>query len=111
MAGLTAWQAVFEHARLRPGHRVLINLAHGVPASVTELADSFVSVTQPVEHPRAVRFVARNDPGRLAEPVTLIDKGVVTVEGETRPLAALLGVHRAAERGLVRGKVTLSVEG
>ncbi|MEV0584382.1 hypothetical protein [Nonomuraea sp. NPDC050310] len=55
--------------------------------------------------------MARNEPGQLAEPVTLIDKGVVAVEAETRPLTALLGVHRAAERGLVRGKVTLSVEG
>ncbi|MET9343241.1 zinc-binding dehydrogenase [Nonomuraea sp. NPDC003804] len=168
VAGLTAWQAVFEHARIGPGSRVLINgagggvglfsvqlakhagahvvatasprsaaavrtlgadevvdytstdlpggsdvlinLVPGVPASVTGLARRFVSITEPIEHPRAVRFVARNDPGQLAELVALIDKGVVKVEADARPLESLADVHRAAERGAVRGKVILKVE-
>ncbi|MFF3665369.1 alcohol dehydrogenase catalytic domain-containing protein [Microtetraspora malaysiensis] len=168
VAGLTAWQAVFEHARVGRGTRVLINGAGGgvglfavqlakhagayvvatagprsaaavralgadevvdytsaplpggndvlinlvadVPASVTRLAKEFVSITQPIEHPRAVRFVARNDPGQLAELAALIDKGVVHVTADVRPLESLADLHRAAERGLVRGKVVLNVE-
>ncbi|MFC4014312.1 alcohol dehydrogenase catalytic domain-containing protein [Nonomuraea purpurea] len=168
VAGLTAWQALFEHARIGRGSRVLINGAGGgvglfavqlakhagahvvatagprsaaavralgadeivdytsaplpggndvlinlvadVPASVTRLAERFVSITRPIEHPRAVHFVARNDPGQLAELVALIDKGVVGVQADVRPLEALAEVHRAAERGLVRGKVIVKVE-
>ncbi|MBB5081844.1 alcohol dehydrogenase catalytic domain-containing protein [Nonomuraea endophytica] len=168
VAGLTAWQAVFEHARIGPGSRVLINGAGGgvglfavqlakhagayvvatasprsaaamlalgadevvdyttaplpsgndvlinlvaeLPASVTRLAEEFVSVTRPIEHPQAVHFVARNDPGQLAELVALIDKGVVDVEVDARPLAALADLHRAAERGNVRGKVTVNMD-
>ncbi|WP_228638040.1 alcohol dehydrogenase catalytic domain-containing protein [Microtetraspora sp. AC03309] len=168
VAGLTAWQAVFEHARIGRGSRVLINGAGGgvglfavqlakyagahvvatagprsaaavralgadevvdytsvplpggndvlinlvadVPASVTRLAKEFVSITQPIEHPRAVQFVARNDPGQLAELVALIDKGVVHVNADVRPLESLADLHRAAERGLVRGKVIVEVE-
>ncbi|WP_245658100.1 zinc-binding dehydrogenase [Microtetraspora malaysiensis] len=168
VAGLTAWQAVFEHARIGRGTRVLINGAGGgvglfavqlakhagayvvatagprsaaavralgadeivdytsaplpggndvlinlvadVPASVTRLAKEFVSITQPIEHPRAVRFVARNDPGQLAELAALIDKGVVHVTADVRPLESLADLHRAAERGRVRGKVVLNVE-
>ncbi|MGW2161314.1 alcohol dehydrogenase catalytic domain-containing protein [Nonomuraea sp. NPDC001699] len=169
VAGLTAWQAVFEHARIGPGSRVLINGAGGgvglfavqlakhagayvvatagprsaaavralgadeivdytaaplpggndvlinlvadFPASVTELAEEFVSITRPIDHPRAVRFVARDDPGQLAELVALIDQGVVDVETDVRPLESLADVHREAERGLVRGKITLTVAG
>ncbi|WP_230879831.1 alcohol dehydrogenase catalytic domain-containing protein [Planomonospora sp. ID67723] len=168
VAGLTAWQAVFDHARIGRGSRVLVNGAGGgvglfavqlakhagayvvatasprsaaavralgadeivdytiaplpggndvlinlvadVPASVTELAEEVVSITQPIEHPRAVQFVARNDPGQLGELVALIDKGVVDVKVDTRPLESLTDLHRAAERGLTRGKVTLKVE-
>lgn len=168
VAGLTAWQAIFEHARIGRGSRVLINGAGGgvglfavqlakhagahvvatasprsadavqalgadeivdytttalpggndvlinlvadVPASVTELANEFVSVTQPIEHPRAVRFVARNDPGQLSELVALIDRGVVEVQADARPLESLADLHREAERGVIRGKVTLRVE-
>ncbi|WP_205304364.1 alcohol dehydrogenase catalytic domain-containing protein [Nonomuraea montanisoli] len=168
VAGLTAWQAVFEHARIGPGSRVLINGAGGgvglfavqlakhagayvvataaprsaaavralgadevvdytttplpggndvlinlvaaVPASVTALAEEFVSISQPIEHPRAVQFVARNDPSRLTELVALIDKGVVDVTAEVRPLESLADLHRAAERGAIRGKVVVEVE-
>ncbi|WP_285709361.1 zinc-binding dehydrogenase [Microtetraspora sp. NBRC 16547] len=168
VAGLTAWQAVFEHARIGRGSRVLINGAGGgvglfavqlakhagahvvatasprsaaavralgadevvdyttaplpggndvlinlvadVPASVTRLAREFVSITQPIEHPRAVQFVARNNPGQLTELVALIDKGVVDVKADARPLESLADLHRAAERGLIRGKIILKVE-
>lgn len=168
VAGLTAWQAVFEHARVRRGSRVLVNGAGGgvgmfavqlakhagahvvatasprsaaavralgadelvdyttsrlpggndvlinlvpdVPASVTGLAREFVSITRPIEHPRAVQFVARNDPGQLTELVALIDEGVVHVEADAHPLESLADLHRAAERGLLRGKVVVRVE-
>ncbi|MFI6290990.1 alcohol dehydrogenase catalytic domain-containing protein [Nonomuraea sp. NPDC050790] len=167
VAGLTAWQAVFEHGRVGPGDRVLvngagggvglfavqlakhagayvvatasprsaaavralgadevvdytaaplpggndllINLVAGAPA-LTGLAGAFVSITHPIDHPRAVHFVARNDPGQLAELVALIDKGVVGVEAGARPLESLADLHRAAERGEIRGKVAVTIE-
>ncbi|MFC7531921.1 NADP-dependent oxidoreductase [Actinoplanes sp. GCM10030250] len=38
IAGLTAWQAVFEHAHLSPGHRVLINGAGAIGRLAIQLA-------------------------------------------------------------------------
>lgn len=167
VAGLTAWQAVFEHAHIGPGSRVLINgagggvglfavqlakyagahvvatasprsaaavaalgadevvdytttrlpdgndvlinLAPDIPASVTRLANEFVSITQPIEHPHAVQFLTRNDPDQLTELVALIDRGVVHVNVEVRTLESLADLHRAAERGHIRGKVIVQV--
>lgn len=179
VAGLTAWQAVFEEAAVRPGERVLVNGAGGGVGSFAvqlarhagatviatagprsaeavrghgahfvvdytreRLADAIgepvdvllnlagippetaaglgalvrpggriVSAATPVEAPEGVtstHFVARNDVGRLAELAALVDGGVVTVDiSETRPLAEIAEVHRAAEAGGVRGKVLL----
>ncbi|GGR12677.1 NADPH:quinone reductase [Actinoplanes ianthinogenes] len=168
IAGLTAWQAVFEHAGLQPGQRVLINGAGGGvggfavqlakhagayviatasprsadvvrnqgadevvdytrgplpggadavlnladvgPAQVAELRAGLraggvlVSVTVPV----GVHFVARNDPGQLAELAALIDAGVIRVDvSGSRPLTELAAVHRDAEAGRLRGKTIL----
>lgn len=100
----------YTTAPLPDGNDVLINLVADVPASVTRLAEQFVSITRPIEHPRAVQFVARNDPGQLAELVALIDKGVVDVQAAARPLEDLADLHRAAERGDVRGKIIVTVE-
>jgi len=179
VAGLTAWQAVFEQARVRPGERVLINGAGGGVGSFAvqlarhagatviatagprsaeavrghgarlvvdytrdALADAIgepvdvllnlagiapetaaglgvlvrpggriVSAATPVEAPDGVtstHFVARNDVAQLAELSVLVDRGVVTVDvSETRPLAEIGEVHRAAEAGAIRGKVVL----
>ncbi|GAA4604095.1 NADP-dependent oxidoreductase [Actinoplanes octamycinicus] len=169
IAGLTAWQAVFEHAEVKPGQRVLINGAGGGvggfavqlakhagayviatasprsaeavrgqgadevvdyrstplpggadavlnlvdigPAQVAELLSKvrpggvLVSVTVPV----GVHFVARDDPGQLAELVALIDAGVVRVDiAGSRPLTELAAVHRDAEAGRLRGKTILT---
>nr|WP_089295751.1 NADP-dependent oxidoreductase [Actinoplanes regularis] len=166
VAGLTAWQAVFEHAEIRPGQRVLINgagggvggfavqlaryagayviatasprsagtvreqgadeivdytttplpagvdvvlnLAHLEPprvAEISSLAPVLVSVTVPVGR----HFVARNDPGQLAELVALIDAGVVRVDvAGCRPLTELAAVHRDAEANRLRGKTVLT---
>ncbi|MFI6906971.1 alcohol dehydrogenase catalytic domain-containing protein [Nonomuraea sp. NPDC050394] len=88
-----------------------ITLPHtlGWDVAGTVITGAFVSITRPIGHPRAVHFVARNDPGQLAELVALIDKGVVDVEVSARPLAALADLHRAAERGNIRGKVTVNM--
>ncbi|BCY10579.1 hypothetical protein L3i22_056670 [Actinoplanes sp. L3-i22] len=166
IAGLTAWQAVFDHAKLAPGMRVLINgagggvggfavqLARHAGAHVTATASArsaaavraqgadevvdysttplpagpfdavlnlvhleperagtlvalggvLVSITLPV----GLHFVARNDPGQLAELVALIDAGIVRVDvAAVRPLTELPAVHRDAEAGRLRGKTVL----
>ncbi|GIG64893.1 NADP-dependent oxidoreductase [Phytomonospora endophytica] len=179
VAGLTAWQAVFEQAGIRAGERVLINGAGGgvgsfgvqlarhtgatviatagprsaetvrrhgahlvvdyttgdIAGHVGEPVDvllnlagippetaaglgalvrpggRIVSAATPVEAPEGVtstHFVARNDTAQLAELAALVDAGVVTVDiSDTRPLAELAEVHRAAEAGGIRGKVLL----
>ncbi len=166
IAGVTAWQAVFEHARIVAGQRVLVVgagggvggfvvqlakhagayvLATAAPRSAAAVAaqgaDEILDytaaplaeqVTEPVDVllnlvPRAApelarpagvlvsitgpegrHFVARNDPGDLAALVALVDAGVVRVDvSATRPFTDLPAVHRAAEEGLIRGKVLL----
>ncbi|WP_308250627.1 alcohol dehydrogenase catalytic domain-containing protein [Nonomuraea rhizosphaerae] len=167
VAGLTAWQAVHEHAHVSPGRRVLIvgagggvgmfavqlaklagatviavagphsdaaarrygadevidraavpppvdvvlNLAvigPGQAAALAALDALIVTVTVPIDSPRARHFVTRNDAAQLAELVALIDKGELTVEvAESRPLSALADVHRRAEAGQLHGKVVL----
>ncbi|SPT59436.1 NADP-dependent oxidoreductase [Actinomadura madurae] len=181
VAGLTAWQAVFEHARLGPGTRVLVNGAGGgvgmfavqfarhagahviatasprsaervrgygaeqvidytrerphevldrpvdvalnlaaiPPKEAAELCravrpgGALVSITVPVEPSAGAQvttehFVARNDLDRLAELVTLVDKGVIRVDvAAARPLAEVAAVHRDAEAGRGSGKTIL----
>ncbi|MEU8122210.1 NADP-dependent oxidoreductase [Spirillospora sp. NPDC049024] len=181
VAGLTAWQALFEHARVGPGTRILVNGAGGgvgmfavqlarhagahviatagprsadrvrglgaaqiidhtrtpphqaldrpvdlvlnlvpvPPAAAGALCravrpgGSLVSITVPVTPPAgsgvtSAHFVARNDPGQLAELVSLIDAGVVRVDvTAARPLTDLPAVHRDAEAGRTSGKTIL----
>ncbi|TDC56867.1 NADP-dependent oxidoreductase [Actinomadura sp. KC345] len=181
VAGLTAWQGLFEHARLGPGTRILINGAgggvgmfavqlaahtgahtiatagprsaervrgHGAgqiidytrypvhealdapvdvvfnlaaipPGDAAELCGvirpggSLVSITVPVEAPSgagvtSTHFVARDDPGQVAELVALVDAGVLRVDiSAAVPLAELAAVHRDAEAGLTGGKTII----
>ncbi|MCD2114936.1 hypothetical protein LQ384_28035 [Rhodococcus rhodochrous] len=89
---------------------MLINLVPDVPDTMTQLASDFVTITEPIDHPRAIQFVARNDPGQLTELVALIDNGVVEVQADARPLESLADLHREAERGAIHGKVILTME-
>jgi NADPH:quinone reductase-like Zn-dependent oxidoreductase len=106
VVGLTAWQALFEHAGLTAGQRVLINGAGGAvgdyavqlaksagadviatagPRSKVSLADQVIdytttdvvaAVTEPVD---VVLNLAPVDPAQLAALVTLIRDGGVLV--------------------------------
>lgn len=161
VAGLTAWQAVFEHARVRPGERVLIVGAGGgvgmfavqlakhagatvvatasprsaaavralgadevvdhtreplpdgndvvlnlAPAPPPILGERVVTITHPAEG--ATHFVARNDPGHLAELVGLVDAGLIRVHiSETHTLRDLPEIHARAESGQIRGKIII----
>ncbi|SPL95368.1 Oxidoreductase [[Actinomadura] parvosata subsp. kistnae] len=158
VAGLTAWQAVHEHARVEPGRRVLVNGAGGgvgtFAVQLARLAGAHVIATASPRSAAAVRrlgadevidytttplpadvdvllnlipatnapgspvtvsiaggeghFVMRYDPAQLAALAALIDEGGLTVEiSESHPLPALPRVHRRAEAGDLRGKVTL----
>lgn len=172
VAGLTAWQAVFEHARIAPGTRVLVNGAGGgvgmfavqlakragatvvatasprsaaavrrhgadevvdyttnelpggmdvvlnlaavAPEAARRLAGlvrpggRIVTVATPVDSPLATHFVARNDPTQLGELASLVDSGALSVEiAESHPLTSLHDLHRRAESGRTRGKITV----
>ena len=105
VAGLTAWQALFEHAGLSTGQRVLINGAGGavggyavqlakragayvigtasprsagraVAAGADRVVEDAAVVTEPVD---VVLNLAPVDPARLAALVTLIRPGGVLV--------------------------------
>jgi NADPH:quinone reductase-like Zn-dependent oxidoreductase len=173
VAGLTAWQAVHEHARVTPGQRVLVNGAGGgvgmfavqlaklagahvtatasprsaaavrrlgaddvidytttpLPADVDVLLNLIPAAHEPAGHTRTTvpageaagqarttvsiaggdgHFVMRYDPGELAALAALIDDGALTVEiAESHPLAELAQLHRRAEAGDLRGKITI----
>ncbi|MEV4083781.1 zinc-binding dehydrogenase [Nonomuraea fuscirosea] len=50
----------------------------------------------------------RADPGQLTRLAELIDEGGLLVEvAESHPLSGLADVHRRAEAGDLRGKITL----
>jgi NADPH:quinone reductase-like Zn-dependent oxidoreductase len=167
VAGLTAWQALHEHAHVTPGRRVLVNgagggvglfavqlaklagahvtgtasprstaavrrlgadevidytaaplprdldvllnlipLADGTAAELAGLARVTVSIATPIEG--GAHFVMRADPGQLTRLAELIDEGGLMVEvAESHPLSGLADVHRRAEAGDLRGKITL----
>lgn len=167
VAGLTAWQAVFDHARITQGQRVLINGAGGgvgvfavqfaklagahvtatasprsaaavkqhgadevidytavplpgdmdvllnlipVPEDAARelagLARMIVTIATPIEG--GTHFVMRNEPEQLARMAALIDAGNLAVEiAESHPLSELAEIHRRAESGDIRGKITI----
>ncbi|MGR6923674.1 alcohol dehydrogenase catalytic domain-containing protein [[Actinomadura] parvosata] len=170
VAGLTAWQAVHEHARVEPGRRVLVNGAGGgvgtfavqlaklagahviatasprsaaavrrlgadevidytttpLPTDVDVLLNLIPATNQPTTNDPATNtpatrgrtvvsiaggaghFVMRYDPAQLTALAALIDEGRLTVEiAESHPLPALPRIHRRAEAGDLRGKVTV----
>ncbi|MFD0467247.1 alcohol dehydrogenase catalytic domain-containing protein [Nonomuraea thailandensis] len=158
VAGLTAWQAVREHARITPGARVLVNGAGGgvglFAVQLAKLAGAHVIATASPRSAAAVRrlgadevidyttaplpadvdvllnlvpggpagqsrttvsiaggdghFVMRYDPDELAALAALIDEGRLTVEiAESHPLTELARLHRRAEAGDLRGKITV----
>jgi NADPH:quinone reductase-like Zn-dependent oxidoreductase len=167
VAGLTAWQAVHEHARIAPGQRVLINGAGGgvglFAVQLAKLSGARVTATASPRSAEAVRrlgadevidytagplpggmdvllnlaavpedtaralaglgrvtvtiatpiaggthFVTRDDLGQLAELAALIDKGGLVVEvAESHALSELPEIHRRAESGDIRGKITI----
>ncbi|MBB6555325.1 alcohol dehydrogenase catalytic domain-containing protein [Nonomuraea rubra] len=65
VAGLTAWQAVHEHARLTPGQRVLVNGAGGgvgmFAVQLAKLAGAHVTATASPRSAAAVRRLGADD--------------------------------------------------
>jgi NADPH:quinone reductase-like Zn-dependent oxidoreductase len=181
LVGLTAWQALFDHADLAAGQRVLVNGAGGAvggyAVQLAKAADAYViatasprsrarvraagadeiidhattdltsAVTEPVDvllnlapidaeqfaalvplvrdggvvvsttvwmpapadqarNVRAVDVFVNSDTGQLAQLVTRVDRGELTIDvAERVPLADLASVHSQAATGEVSGKV------
>ncbi|WP_340681985.1 NADP-dependent oxidoreductase [Amycolatopsis coloradensis] len=77
-------------------------------ASLVRPGGRIVSVTNEFKAPITTRVVARNDSAQLAELVTLVDSGTITVEiTERHLLSALASLHRRSEAGGIRGKVVV----
>ncbi len=138
LAGLSAWQGLFDHGGLRPGERVhitgagggvghlAVQLARWAGAEVVEddadlvfdtaggealssaRAARIVSVAE--EAPGAVYFVVEPNREQLVELARLADEGAVVPQiDSTFPLAeAEAAFDRLAQRGK-RGKVVLEV--
>lgn len=68
LAGLTAWQTVFEHAKLIPGERVLVNGAGGgIGGYVTQLATYAGAEVVATAGPRSAETVRRQGAARVVD--------------------------------------------
>ena len=103
LAGLTAWQALFDHGRLRAGQEVLI---HGAAGGVGSLAVQLA-------HAAGARVVATGrgpDRGQLAELGRRIDAGHLRpVVGQVWPLAEGRQAFQVKQHGGLPGKAVLRV--
>jgi NADPH:quinone reductase-like Zn-dependent oxidoreductase len=102
-AALTAWQALFEHARLRTGQRVLVNGAGGgvggFAVQLAKRAGAFVIATASTRSADAVRdegadqiidYTATTPAEALTEPVDAVLNLVMASEAEMAALTALV---------------------
>lgn len=80
VAGLTAWQAVFEHGRVREGQRVLVNGAGGgVGGFATQLAAHAGADVTATASPRSTATVLRQGARRVVDYTTTpLEEGVRT---------------------------------
>lgn len=103
VAGLTAWQAVLEHAEIASGQRVLINGAGGgVGMFATQLAKNAGANVIATAGPRSAAAVRAHGADRvvdytaaplteqITEPVDVLLNLVAIQPSETGPLAALV---------------------
>ncbi|WP_371786692.1 NADP-dependent oxidoreductase [Streptosporangium subroseum] len=70
IAGVTAWQAVFEHADIRPGQRVLVNGAGGVGRFAIQLAKYAGAHVIATAGPRSAEAVRRLGADRIVDYTT-----------------------------------------
>ena len=90
IAGLTAWQAVFEHARLTPGDRVLINGAGGgvggFAVQLAKHAGAYVIATASARSAGAVREQGADEIiDYTADPVTCPPVDAILNLADLRP--------------------------
>jgi NADPH:quinone reductase-like Zn-dependent oxidoreductase len=103
VAALTAWQALFEHAELRAGQRVLVNGAGGgvggFAVQLAKQAGAFVIATASPRSADAVRaggadqiidYTTTTVTDALAEPVDVVLNLVTAAEAEMAALTGLL---------------------
>jgi NADPH:quinone reductase-like Zn-dependent oxidoreductase len=103
-AALTAWQALFEHAGLQSGQRILINGAGGgvggFAVQLAKQAGAYVIATASPRSADAVRtqgadqiidYTTTTAPDALTEPVDVVLNLVMASEGQ---IAALTGLIR-----------------
>lgn len=112
VAGLTAWQAVFEHARITPGQRVLVNGAGGgVGGFAVQLAKHAGAQVIATASPRSAAAVRQSGADQIidytASPVCVaVEKPVDTILN----LIAISPLEAAALIPLVRpGGVIVSI--
>jgi NADPH:quinone reductase-like Zn-dependent oxidoreductase len=104
LVGLTAWQALFEHAELTAGQRVLINGAGGAvgdfAVQLAKQADAYVIATASPRSSRRVSAAGANEviDHTAADVVAAVSRPVDVVLNlapvEPAQLAALLGLIR-----------------
>lgn len=112
VAGLTAWQAVFEHARITPGQRVLINGAGGgVGGFAVQLAKHAGAHVIATASPRSTAAVRHLGADQIIDYTAApIGDGLDGPVDTVLNLAAISPQHTATLVGLVRpGGVLLSI--
>ncbi|MEV4011395.1 zinc-binding dehydrogenase [Nonomuraea angiospora] len=106
VAGLTAWQAIHEHARVTPGERVLINGAGGgVGMFAVQLAKLAGATVFATASPRSAAAVERYGADEVIDYTTTPLPGGMDV---VLNLAALPDRDAAALAGLGRRTVTIA---
>ncbi|TMR20637.1 NADP-dependent oxidoreductase [Nonomuraea turkmeniaca] len=105
VAGLTAWQAVFEHARVTPGQRVLINGAGGgVGRFAVQLAKAAGAHVTATAGPRSAAAVKRHGADAV------VDYTVAALPGGMDVLLNLAAVTEDAAKALAGlGRLTVTI--
>jgi len=95
-AALTAWQALFEHANLRAGQRVLINGAGGgVGGFAVQFAKGAGAFVIATASPRSTDTIRADGADQIVDYTTTI-----LTDAITEPVAVVLNLVRASEQDM-----------
>jgi NADPH:quinone reductase-like Zn-dependent oxidoreductase len=118
-AGLTAWQALFDHGKLAKGQTVVIHGAGGAVGSMAvQLAllkpgDTLVTIKADALPPsrddiRTVVFIQESSRAQLTELARLVDQGHLRPQvGAVYPLAQAVKAYSAKAAGGIPGRIVL----
>src|SRR6266851_4199988 len=109
-AGLTAWQALFDHGKLAKGQTVVIHGAGGAVGSTAVQLARWAGAQPPASRDdiRKVVFVQESSRAQLTELARLVDEGHLRPQvGAVYPLAQAPKAYSAKAAGGIPGRIVL----